>query len=199
MGIVLMQLHCAVVFAECQAGRFLHAIGDSFCKGIGKVYYQLGAAIVGRHLVECGSVLCNERFQVLGIGPPELINVLVIIAHGYHAHLFVFLHQSRQQTEIVLTHILCLIYHQYAFGYLRYLNFPILYHFRGLPHNVLCFAQTSLFSQQVEAVRVECLNLHKMCGIAYKFNQSFFEFGGCRPRECEHQQLLVFHIFEQEQ
>ena len=113
-----------------------------------------------------------------GVGAAELVDILVIVAHGNHSHVFIAPHQRQQQTRFVVPHILGFVNHQHAFGYLRFFHLAILYHGGGLQHYATGIVQVARTPQQVEAEGMECLDVDIVGGVAYKLHEPFLEFGG---------------------
>ena len=56
-----------------------------------------------------GTLFTNKRLHIFGIGTTESKDILVIITHCYDTHFFILMHQSLNQSEIICSHILCLI------------------------------------------------------------------------------------------
>ena len=74
-------------------GRF-DSLADVAGEGVGSIHDMAKAAVILSHFDET-TVFCLGQFiEILRVGTSKLIDVLVIIAYGYHPHLFVGFHQS---------------------------------------------------------------------------------------------------------
>ena len=189
----------AIIFTHRYNRVALHSTANAFDKNISATYNLFSTAIVLGHLHQTSVRLCQQISHILGIRTAELKNILIIIAHSYHTHLFICAHQGTYQCIFLRAHILSLIYHQYGFCYSVGLYLTIANHLSGTRYYILCVIQVSDATKQVEAIRMECFNLNEMGGITDKVHQSLFKFDSSCARESKHQQLLVLYIFKRKQ
>ena len=78
------------------------------------------------------------------------------------------------------------------------LHFTIVYHLGSLCHYTTHIVKIAYTSEQIEAIRMECLYFYKVSGIANELHQPLLELCGCGTRECEHKQLLMLDILKQQ-
>ena len=196
---VFQGLHLSFL-ARCRLDEgLLHPARNVLHKAVGATYDRLCRAVVVGHFVQPGAVLAGEHLHVAGIGAAEGEDVLVVVAHRYDPHFLVLPHQCLHQPEIIGAHVLCLVNDKHALGNLRRLHLAALYHSGSLAHHVFHLVEPAQFAQEVEAVGVEGLDFHIVGGGAHKVEEAFLELGGGGPREGEHQQLLVLHVFQEQQ
>ena len=154
------------------------------------------AAIILRHLNESAILGLGQFVEILRIGTSELVDVLVVIAHGYHPHFFVGMYEGSNQGIIILAHILRFVDYEHSLADAIRLHFSCIDHFCRLSYHVSRLVQIAHSAQQVEAIRMESLDLYKVGGVADELHQALFKFGGCCTREGEHQELLMLYIFQ---
>lgn len=179
-------------------GRF-DSLTDVVGEAVGSIHDVAKAAVILRHLDETAVFCLGQFIEILRVGAPKLIDVLVIIAYGYHPHLFVGFHQSRDKGIIILAHVLRLIDNEHSLADAIGFNFSIADHFGGLLNHISSLIQIANPAQQVEAVGMEGLDFYEMGGIADELQQSLLEFGSGCTRESEHQELFVLYIFQQQE
>ena len=172
---------------------------NTFHKIIGRCHHMTCTPVILRHLHKAASSLLCQLPHVTGIRATELINILVIVAHSYHPHLLIVVHQRPYQRMLFHAHVLRLINHQHRLANPVGLHFPLFNHLRSLPHHVLYFLQVTNQAQQVKTIGMKSLDFHVVRRIANQFHQPLLEFRGSRPGESQHQQLLVLHILQQQQ
>ena len=75
-------------------------------------------------------------------------------------------------------------------------HFAVVDHFGSLLHHISCLTQVANPAHQVEAIRMEGLDLYKMCGIADELHQPLLKLSSGSTRESEHQELFVLYVFQ---
>ena len=98
-------------------------------------------AVVIGHLDKPGTRQLSQKLHIVRVSPSELVGILVVVAHGYYAHLLVIVHQSLNQRIVIGAHILGLIYYQYHLAYLGGLHLAVAYHLGSIGHHIIRLLQ----------------------------------------------------------
>ena len=114
---------------------------DSGHKVVGRPYDMTRTAVVLGHLDKTGTRQLSQKLHIVRIGPSELVDVLVVVAHSYYAHLLVIVHQGLDQRIVVSAHVLCLIYYQYRLTYLGGFYLAVAYHLGSIGHHIIRLLQ----------------------------------------------------------
>ena len=134
--------------------RNLHVTGTIFCKAydtcflansdiffifqtpcylfdeiIGKADNILPAAIILKKIILRCAIICDQFFHVCGIGSAERKNILIVIADGNHAHIFILPHQSFDQRKVIFAHVLRFVDNDNCFCNTPLLDFTQTDHF----------------------------------------------------------------------
>ena len=191
--------HLPGFVADGDARTALHPVADGLDEGVGEFDDGAGAAVVFDQLVAAFRPAAGERGHVAAVGAAEGVDVLVVVAHGDHAHFLVGPHQGPHQGVLAGVHVLRLVDDQHRLGDAVRLHPAAFDQPDGLADHVPGLFQVADASQEVEAVGVEGLDFDEVGGVADEVEQAALEFGGGGAREGQHEQLLVLDVFEQQQ
>ena len=195
---VKRHFHHAIILSHRHYRSGFHPGCDFPHKTIGESHHTTGTTEVLRHLHETGVRHVPQCVHIHGAGASEFEYVLVVITDCDDTHILIIAHYCLHKLIFVIPHVLSLVYYKHGLACLVRFHIPVSYHFRRLMHHVHHVVPVSYSPQQVKTIRVECLYLHKVCRISYKFHEPLLEFCGCRTRESEHEQLLVLHVLKQQ-
>ena len=123
--------------------RAFHPMTDSLSETVDKSHDMARTAIILGHFHEPASLHPGQIVKVTGVGTPEFVNVLVVIAHGNHAHFLVLVHQSLHKRVFIAPHVLRLVYDQYRLADSGRFHLATLYHPCGHAHHVLHLIKVS--------------------------------------------------------
>ena len=133
----------------------------------------------------------------VGVGKREY--ALVVIADGNDTHVFVAVHEGVHQAARVCIHVLRFVYYDHGLADMALLHLTCFYHLGSLYHHAVHVVKIAYASEQLEAKRVERHDVDEVGGVADELHEPLLEFGSCSAREGEHEQLLVLHVFKQQQ
>ena len=68
-----------------------------------------GTAVIFGHFDKSASGFLGELEQTSGIRASEFVDILIVVAHGNHAHFFVLSHQCFHEYILFRAHILSFI------------------------------------------------------------------------------------------
>ncbi len=124
---------------------------------------------------------------------------MVVVAYCDYTHIVILRNKRLQEGIFVRIHILGFVDYHHRFGDTPGFCFALLNIGHGLLHDIVRFLFISNPSEQVKTISVKGVYFHEVSGIANKFYQPGLKFRSRCTRKCEHQQLLVFYIFQQQE
>ena len=87
----------------------LQTSGYSFNVGVRQRDDRLGASEILQHIIDRRSIFSDQGFHISRIRATELVDVLVIVTDRYDPHILIATDKFLDQSEFLLTKILCLV------------------------------------------------------------------------------------------
>lgn len=196
---MLHHFHAARGGADRGDGCGLHPTGNAEGEGVGKGYDVQGAAEILGHLVEFGARLGDKLSHKAGVGPTELVDVLVIVSDSDEAHVVVMPHESTNEIKFVGVHILGFVDEEDGFADAVGFDLSCLDHLSSLADDMISSVEVADTSEEVEAVGMKSFDFDEVSGVADEIEESLLELGSCCTGEGEHEELLVFHFFKEKE